>query len=56
MTHRHRRANLWMPIEEAVDLMAQHGPLWSIQGPFLYCEICQCIPTSFTGPDPEDHR
>ena len=52
--HRHLRANSWLTMEESVKLMAEHGPLWTTQGPFKYCEICKCVPTTFTGITPED--
>jgi hypothetical protein len=48
-THRHLRKKPFVGLSEAVKLMTEYGQYWHIQGPFKYCPICNCVPTSSTG-------
>lgn len=49
LTHRHLRERPFMGLPEVVEMIKEHGELWHIKGPFKYCPLCKCVPTTFTG-------
>jgi hypothetical protein len=51
--HRHLAAK-WLDLPETVERIKQFGPYHATQGPFKYCEICKCVPTTFTAETPEE--
>ena len=45
----HRHVKKWLTLQETVQQMAELGDLASSSGPFEFCPICNCVPTTLVG-------